>query len=114
MRRALWVIEVRDPLRPATPRLPRATLTGGINTYEDCRAETRRLRDAGETALRAPSAALAPGDARGWRVDGGLQPGPARDGVIFVFFGPRPDLIGWAATEAGRPPSDLLARVRHL
>lgn len=60
------------------------------------------------------SAALRSGDAHGWRVDGGLQPGPARDGRVLVLIGPRPDLIGWAATNAGRPGEEVLDRVRHF
>ena len=64
--------------------------------------------------MTAPSAALLPDAARGWQVDGGLRPGPARDGRVYVLYGSRPDLVGWAATVAGRPGSELLSRVRHL
>ena len=64
--------------------------------------------------IAAPSAALNAGGARGWRVDGGLQPGPDRDGMVFALFGRRPDLIGWAATVDARPNPDLLPRVRHF
>ena len=60
------------------------------------------------------AAALKPGAARGWRVDGGLQPGPDRDGQVVVLFGRRPDAIGWAASVDGRPSPDLLPKVRHF
>ena len=64
--------------------------------------------------MATPSAALKPGAAGGWRVDGGLRPGHDRDGWVFVLFGRRPDLIGWAATVDGRPSPDLLPKVRHF
>jgi hypothetical protein len=114
VRRALWAIEVPDDLAPATPNLSRRTLTGGLDTYIACQKEARRLRAQGATALKATSAALKPGGARGWKVDGGLQPGAERDGIVFAVFGPRPDLVGWAAAFAGRSRSDLLAAVRHF
>ena len=46
--------------------------------------------------------------------DGGLRPGPARDGRVFVLYGSRPDLVGWAATVAGHPGSELLPQVSHF
>lgn len=113
LRRALWAVELSD--EPAgEPALPLAVLTGGPDTYPACRQEARRLRAAGVTRLVAPAAALLPGEARGWRVDGGLQRGPGRDGRVVVLFGRRPHLVGWAATAAGRPGEDLLPRVRHF
>ena len=45
---------------------------------------------------------------------GGLQPGPDRDGKVFVLFGRRPDLVGWAATLDGRPDPESLCKVRHF
>ncbi len=113
IRRALWAVDLGDmPL--AVPDLPPATLTGGYASHGACQAEAHRLRQRGEGGLQAPAAALLPGGARGWRVDGGLQPGPARDGVVFVLFGRRTDLVGWRATAAGRPGEELLAAIRHL
>jgi hypothetical protein len=114
VRRALWAIELPDDLAPETPRLRKRVLTGGIESYDACRKEARRLRAKGAETLRATSAALLPGGARGWTVDGGLKPGAERDGVVFAVFGPRPELVGWTATFEGRPRSDLLNRVRHL
>jgi len=114
IRRALWSVELPDDLPADLPRLSQAALTGGIDTYSDCQKEARRLRRNGAKALRAPSAALLPGGARSWKVDGGLQPAAARDGIVIVIFGPRPDLSGWIAAFAARPRSDLLTRVRQL
>jgi hypothetical protein len=114
VRRALWAVEVPHDLPADTPAVSHAVATGGLTSYEKCRREARRLRAKGATALRAPSAALLPGCARGWKVAGGLRPATDRDGVVLAVFGPRPDFVGWMAAFAGRPRSDLLARVRHL
>jgi hypothetical protein len=114
VRRALWAVEVPGDRDASTPDLPPATLTGGTGTYPACRAEARRLRSTGATAVRAPSAALRPGGAAGWTVEAGLRRASARDGEVIVLFGPRPDLVGWPATLAGRPPATLLAHVRPL
>lgn len=65
-----------------------------------------------EGARTVPSAAPYPGAAHGWRVDGGLHPDSDRDGKVFALFGPRPDLVVWAATVNGRPGEELLVRVR--
>src|SRR5262249_24052166 len=72
------------------------------------------LRDSGAAALWAPSAALLPGSAGGWKVDGGLQAAAERDGTVLAAFGSRPDFVGWMAAFAARPRSDLLARGRPL
>ena len=113
VRRALWAVELDDA--PASqPRLAPESLTGGQESWPDCQQEADRLRSSGATGLTAPSAALCPDGAHGWRVDGGVRPGPARDGKVFALFGPRPDLIGWPATVAGRPGEELLERVRHF
>jgi hypothetical protein len=114
VRRSLWAIELPDDLAAATPTLPIRFLTGGRDTYKRCQKEARRLRRNGANALRVISAALLPGEARGWKVKGGLQPGPARDGFVLALFGSGSDAIGWTAASAAHPRSDLLARVRHL
>jgi hypothetical protein len=114
VRRAVWAVEVPDDLPAETPQLAEALLTGGFDAYEECRSEARRLRNNSAVALRAPSAALLPGSARGWKVDGGLQPAADRDGTVLAVFGPRPDFVGWVAAFSARPRSDLLTRVRHL
>jgi hypothetical protein len=114
VRRALWAIEAPDDLELARPSLPEAVVTGGLDSYEQCREEARHLREGGAAGLIAPSAALGKGGARGWNVDGGLQPAADRDGAVIVLFGPRPDLTGWPAAIEGRPGADLLGRVRPL
>jgi hypothetical protein len=111
--RALWAIDVPDEDHPR-PALPARMLVGGRGTYPRCRAMARRLKGEGHRGLVAPSAALLPGDASGWRVDGGLVTGPPRDGMVLALFGRRPDLVGWVGTVAGRPSVDLLRKVRHF
>ncbi len=113
IRRALRAVEVGDP-PPARPALATDTLTGGRTTWAACQREAARLRGAGEAGVMAPSAALVPGGAHGFRVEGGQRPGPPRDGVTIVLFGARPDLVGWQAAAAGRPDAELLRRVRHF
>lgn len=113
VRRALWAVEVPEE-RWVAPDLPTQVMTGGPSTYPACRAAAREARAAGAPGLVAPSAALMPGAAHGWRVDRGLVPGPARDGRTIVLFGPRPGLVAWAAVAEGRPRDDLLRLVRHL
>jgi hypothetical protein len=113
IRRALWAVELgNEPCQE--PDLPPETLTGGPETYPRCQAEAHRLQRLVAVRIMAPSAALLPGAARGWRVDGGLQPGPPRDGKVIVLFGSRPDVVGWAAVAEGRPREDLLSRVYHF
>ena len=114
VRRTLWAVDIGTE-ELATPRLPLGILTGGLETWETCRQEASRLRAAGATGLRARSAALKPGMARGLRVDGGgLVPGDERSGDTIVLFGPRPDLVGWRAAFLGRPGEDLLEAVRYF
>ena len=113
IRRALWAVEVGD-LPAARPGLPGDVLTGGRASWPACQREAARLRAAGELGLTAPSAALVPGGAHGFRVEGGERPGSPRDGVTIVLFGARPDLIGWRAAASGGPAADLLGRVRHF
>ncbi len=109
----LWAVELSD--EPAeSPNLPMEILTGGQETYARCQQAARRLRAAGATRLVVPSAALLPGQAGGWCVDGGLRRAPHRDGQVIVVFDRRPDVIGWKATERGRPDPELLACVRYL
>jgi hypothetical protein len=111
--RSVWAIELPDP--PATkPRLPVATMTGDETTYARCQDEARRLRKRGATGLVAPSAALLPHTASGFRTAAGLRPGPSRAERTFVLFGRRPRLVGWSACAEGRPRADLLRRVRHF
>jgi hypothetical protein len=112
VRRAIWAVEIGE-LPAAVPALPRPILTGGLETHPVCRAEALRLRRTAARGFVAPAAALTPGAARGWRVQGGLRPAGPRDGRTVVLFGPRPDLVGWIVA-VGRPPADVLDGVRHL
>jgi len=113
VRRAMWAVDVPDEDYPE-PNLPPEVLTGGPETYPACREEARRVLRHGAPGIVAASAGLLPGGARGWRVDGGLAPGPDRDGRTLVLFGRRPDLVGWAAMAQGRPGDDVLRTVCHL
>jgi hypothetical protein len=114
IRRALWVVQVPDGIQPPEPAISYELATGGLNSYSACQAEARRLRSEGAKELRAPSAALIDGGAGGWTVKDGLRPVPNQNGFVFALFGRRPDLVGWAATVAGRPSRDLLTRVRYF
>ena len=111
IRRTLWAVDLGEPAL-ASPDLPQEVLTGGQESYPACQAEASRLRGDGAPGLEAPTAALVAGGARGWRVDGGLQPGESRDGRVVVLFDRRPDLVGWRATVVGQPSEELLAVVR--
>ena len=113
VRRAMWAAEVPDETL-ATPSLPADIVTAGPSSYPACRDEARRLRAGGATGLSAPSAALLAKTPSGWRVDRGLRPGPVRDERTIALFGPRPDVVGWAACAAGRPRADLLDRVHRF
>jgi len=113
--RALWAVEV-DPADEIVrvPRLGRAVLTGGVDSYPACRSEARRLRSRGATALLAPSAALEAGGARGQQVAGGLTDAPDEDGRVLALLGARPGLRGWACCFPGRPGARVLELVRPL
>lgn len=110
--RTLWAVEVVDPPSRRSG-LPLQVVTGGSDTYARCRRYARRLRAEGEPGFSVETAALRRGEARGWRVQSGLQPGADRNGRVLVLFGLRPDLTGWPAAQAGGPPSYLLDRVRY-
>ncbi len=114
--RDLWAVELVPEDEPsAAPPLPPAVLEGGTETYPACQAEARRLRALGLSGFIAPSAALLPGAASGWRVVGGaVQPGYRRDGEVIVLFGLQPHVFGWCACFRGRPDPRILPKVRHL
>jgi hypothetical protein len=114
VRRALWAIEVDESEPASQPQLPTEVLTGGPESYPVCRREADSLRAEGARRLSALSAALKPGEARGWRVEGTVLPGPDREARTMVLFGPRPDLVGWEAVARGHPEPALLNRVRHF
>lgn len=113
--RALWAVEVSvDTIGFGVPVLAASTELGGLASYPRCQAEARRLRAAGAQGVRAKSAALLPGGATGWMVDGGEKEATTRDGEVLVVFGRRPDFVGWPVVDAGHPPARLLPRVRKL
>lgn len=114
IRETLWAVELPDDLILTPPALDPTTLTGDRDSYPECRTEARRLRAAGAEGLRAPSAALLPGEARGWRVREGLRPGSARSAGVIVLYGPRPTVVGWRACAEGTPDPALLAKVRYF
>lgn len=114
VRRALWAIEVDDSEPASQPQLPRRVLTGGPQSHARCRREAARLRAEGATRLAAMSAALMPGEARGWRVERTVLPGPDREGRTIALFGARPDLVGWEVVGRGHPEPHLLSKVRHF
>jgi len=111
--RDLWAVELGEP-PVARVKLPARVLTGGVDTYPACRSAARRLGGRGERGFVAPSAALRPGGAAGYRVDGGTRVGDERDGLVIVLVGRRPDLVGWRAARRGRPGGDVLRKVKHL
>ena len=112
VRRSIWAVDIgAEP--PELDGLTREIATGDSKVHKRQRdLFLNYVKRSGKKEFSAPSAALQPGGACGWRVDGGLTPGPSRDGKVFVLYGSRPDLVGWAATVDGRPPEDLLGRVR--
>ena len=112
IRREIWAVEIGD-LPTTLPSLEVATMTGGRASYAACQEAADDIRSSGEVGFLAPSAALQPGGAHGYRVDGVLQPGPQRNGLVVVLFGPRPDLNGWQAA-LGWPDAALLPAVNHF
>ncbi|HEX5475303.1 MAG TPA: RES domain-containing protein [Vicinamibacterales bacterium] len=111
VRRALWAIEIDDAVG-AEPALSNEVMTGGLASYDACRAEADRLRAGGAARFDAPSAALR--DARGFQVHGGLVAGDFRAARAIVLFGVPAGATGWRAVHEGRPHQELLGRVRFL
>jgi len=110
--RAIWAIDIPE-LPTSIPQLEPSTLVGDRATYPACQEEADRIRSLGDPGLVAPSAAVLPSGASGYRVDSGLQFGPIRDGTVVVLFGLRTDLVGWLSA-LGRPDVSVLPRVRHF
>jgi hypothetical protein len=115
IRRAMWAVDLpHEPDDFSDTDLPETTLTGGLDSYAECQAEAQRLKNLGRVGLRAPSAALVPGAAGGYRVELGFRPGPRRDGDTYVVFGVLPFAVGWQVVDEGWPPAALLPSVRPL
>jgi hypothetical protein len=99
----------------AKSTLAEAPLFDDERSYPTCQNEARRLRAAGATRLEVRSAALLPGQARGWVASGGgmaLAP-VARDGLVWVLFG-GDDLLGWVVVDSGQPPKMVVSLVRQF
>ncbi len=111
--RSLWAVEIGTPPQ-VHPQLAPDILLGDGASYMPCRAEAARLRARGAAGLLAPSAAVLADTSSGFRTRGGLRPARRRAESVVALFGRRPDLVGWAACDRGRPRADLLGRVRHL
>lgn len=111
--RALWAVSLEDT-DLASSGLPDSVTLGGLTSYEECRNEARRLRNAGAAAMKVASAALKKGGAAGWRVELGWQKGAEADGEVYVLFGTRPNAVGWCVVDSGRPPLEILPLVRPL
>ncbi len=114
--RDLWAVEIPAGIVDGATIVAGddGVLRGDPSTYPACRAIAASARAAGAAALVAPSAALEPGEAAGWRVDQGLVRAPATDGRVLVLYGRRPDLVAQRAVAAGHPPVDLVSAVRPL
>lgn len=111
--RSLWAVELPPHIEEAEP-VTIAEATGGLSSYRTCQRYAAARRVEGVTSLRAPSAALVSGGARGEVTDAGLRAGPDQDGRVWVLFGRHPDTRGWRAVERGRPPARVLSLVRPL
>lgn len=114
--RDLWAVELTPEILPSSePDLALEVLLGGLDAYPSCQTEARLLRKQGIPGLVAPSAALLPGGASGWRVERGmLHSGLQRDGRVVVLFGSQPQLVGWCACSRGHPDLRILPKVRQL
>jgi RES domain len=113
VRRQIWAVDIGDA-EAESVRLARDVTTGGLESYGQCQAESRRLRARGARRLIAPSAALTSGGASGTIVDNGSRSASPRDGRVIVVFGLPRDLVGWVVADAARPTADLLDRVHHF
>ena len=70
----MWELQV--PVPSAEPALDPEVLAGDLSSYRACEEEAHRLREAGHSSLRAPSAALLLGQAELSCVAGGASAGP--------------------------------------
>lgn len=110
--RSVWAVHVVPPL--AEPHLPEKVVSGGKSSHRRCQAEARRLRVAGATGLRDPSAALLPPGASVYSVDAsGQHIVGSVPATTYAIFGEAVGLQGLHVAE-GRPDPTVLDRVRHL
>lgn len=113
VRRQIWAVDI-GTVKGTRVTLSAQVLTGGLDTWPQCQAESRRLRGRGARRLLAPSAALLPAGATGAVIDNGVQSASSQDGTVVVLFGRSRELVGWVVADAARPPEMLLDRVRHF
>jgi hypothetical protein len=116
VQRSLWAVELPDvpAEQVAQPVLPDTLLFGDESSYPACQAAARSARSSGQRWLRAPSAALLPGQARGWTATPALERETTeRSAWVRVHYGPCP-VVGWPVVEAGQPPVHVVAMVRAL
>ncbi len=116
VRRSLWAVEWPDVSAAdvVQPALPTSLLFGNEGSYAACQAAARLARTSAQAWLKAPSAALLPGQARGWTAAPALaRETSAREGWVWVHYGPC-TFVGWLVVEAGRPPAVVVAMVRPL
>lgn len=112
--RSLWAIEVDDEVITSAHPADTSEMFGDSASYLACQKYARELRSKGVTELRAISAALSGGCARGERTDGDLCEADERDGQVWVLYGRRPELRAWRVVERGAPPARVLGLVRHF
>jgi hypothetical protein len=105
------MVELPDDDLPR-PSLSQEVLTGGLGSYPACQAEARRIRSAGASGLRTPSAALIDGGAVRYYVDGGAKQVRVESDVV-ALFGARPDLDA-VLCALGQPDARILQYVRRL
>jgi len=116
VRRSLWAIEL-PPVNPqdiALADLPAKLLFGDESSYPACQRAALRWRASGKTWLRAPTAALLPGQAKGWTATAlTTREQSAREGWVWVYYG-QCNFVGWPVVEAGQPPAAVLPLTRPL
>lgn len=113
--RRLWTVELPSDVSNAVPvRVEPTVSRGDLDSYPTCQAAARALRSSGAAVLRAPSAALVPGGARGQVTAGGLHEAEDRDGLVWVLIGTRPALRAWATADVAFPTARVLALVAHF
>lgn len=115
VRRRLWAVEFdRAGEDERAVEIDPAVANGDAWSYPLCQRAAREMRRDGATCLRAPSAALAPGAARGQVTDGGLREAVDRDGAVWVLIGARPQVRGWVTVDVGAPTERVLGLVAHF
>ena len=113
VQRSLWSVEIPDA-GYGVAALPDATLRGDRTTYPTCQSEAIRLRNAGHTGVKAPSAALIAGGASGWECAPNETMSVPRDGFVYVTFATPVGFVGWPVVEAGQPPARILPLVHYF